>query len=112
MAPKHRLDAMLEEVDGRALVQSLAAEDVYATIIDVGLADSTEIVQLATGEQFRTFVDLAAWQKDRVDPLEALHWLRAARGDSDEDFIKKLQALDIELVELIFKKLTLIHDLE
>ncbi len=112
MAPKHRLDAMLEEVDGRALVASIAAEDVYATIIDVGLADSTEIVQLATGEQFRTFVDLAAWQKDRIDPLEALHWLRAARGDSDEEFIKKLQALDIELVELIFKKLTLIHDLE
>jgi hypothetical protein len=112
LTPKKRLDAMLEEVDGRALVRSIPAEDVYATIIDVGLADSTEVVQLSTAEQFRTYVDLASWQKDRVDPLEVLHWLRAARGDDDDQFIAKLRGLDIELLELIFKKLTLIHDLE
>lgn len=112
LAPRHRLDAMLEEVDGKALVRSLPAEDVYSTIIDVGLADSTEIVQLATPEQFRTFVDLAAWQRDRMDPLEVLHWLRAARGDDDDDFVKKVRSLDIEVLELIYKKLTLIHDLE
>lgn len=45
LAPKKKLDAMLEEVDGRALVRGIAAEEVYATIIDVGLVDSTEIVQ-------------------------------------------------------------------
>lgn len=112
LAPRHRLDAMLEEVDGKALVRSLPAEDVYSTIIDVGLADSTDIVQLATPEQFRTFVDLAAWQRDRMDPLEVLHWLRAARGDEDDDFVKKVRSLDIEVLELIYKKLTVIHDLE
>ncbi len=112
MAPKHRLDAMLEEVDGKALVRSLPAEDVYSTIIDVGLVDSTEIVQLATPEQFRTFVDLAAWQRDRIDPLEVLHWLRAARGEDDDDFLKKVRSLDLEVLELLYKKLTIIHDLE
>ncbi len=103
---------MLEEVDGKALVRSLPAEDVYSTIIDVGLPDSTEIVQLATPEQFRTFVDLAAWQRDRMDPLEVLHWLRAARGDDDEDFVKKLGSLDMEVLELVYKRLVTIHDLE
>lgn len=112
LAPRHRIDLMLEEVDGRALVRSLPAEDVYATIIDVGLQDSTEIIQLATPEQFRTFVDLAAWQRDRMDPLEVLHWLRAARGDDDEDFIRKVRSLDVEVLELLFKKLVTIHDLE
>lgn len=112
LAPRHRLDAMMEEVDGRALVRSLPAEDVYSTIIDVGLADSTEIVQLATPEQFRTFVDLAAWQRDRMDPLEVLHWLRAARGDDDEDFVRKLRSLDLEVLELLYKRLVVIHDLE
>jgi len=112
LAPKHRVDAMLEEVDGKALVRSIAAEEVYATIVDVGLADCTEVVQLSTPEQFRTYVDLATWQRDRMDPLEVVHWLRAARGDDDEEFMRKLQALDIELLELIYKKLALIHDLE
>lgn len=112
LAPRNRIDAMMEEVDGKALVRSLPAEDVYSTIIDVGLPDSTEIVQLATPEQFRTFVDLAAWQRDRMDPLEVLHWLRAARGDDDEDFVKKLGSLDMEVLELVYKRLVIIHDLE
>ena len=81
LAPRHRIDAMMEEVDGRALVRSLPAEDVYSTIIDVGLPDSTEIVQLATPEQFRTFVDLAAWQRDRMDPLQG----PLAGGADDEE---------------------------
>jgi hypothetical protein len=112
LAPRNRIDAMMEEVDGKALVRSLPAEEVYSTIIDVGLPDSTEIVQLATPEQFRTFVDLAAWQRDRMDPLEVLHWLRAARGDDDEEFVRKLGSLDMEVLEMLYKRLVIIHDLE
>ncbi len=112
LAPKKKLDSMLEEVDGRALVRSLPAADVYATIIDVGLADSTEVVQLASAEQFQAFVDLAAWQKDRVDCLEVLHWIRAARGDDDRAFMAKIQKLDIEVLELMFRRMTRIHQLE
>ncbi len=112
LAPKKKLDAMLEEVDGRALVRSIPAEEVYSAIIDVGLADSTEIVQLSTPDQFRTYIDLAAWQKDRVDVLEVLHWLRAARGDDDEEYLRKLQKLDLEVLELMFKRLTRIHDVQ
>lgn len=112
LSPRHRADAMMEEIDGRALVRSIPAEDVYSTIIDVGLADSTEIVQLSTPEQFRTYVDLAAWQRDRLDPLEVIHWLRAARGDDDEAYSKKVAGLDIEVLELVYKHLTRVHDLE
>lgn len=112
LAPKKRADALLETVDGRALVRSIPAEDVYPTLVEVGLADSAEVVQLATPEQFRTWVDLASWQKDRVDPLEVLAWLRAARGEDELDYLDKLKGLDLELVELIYKRLAVIHDLE
>jgi Family of unknown function (DUF6178) len=112
LSPKHRMDSMLEEVDGRALVRSIPAVDVYGTIVDVGLADSTEIVQLSTPEQFQAYVDLAAWQKDRVDAIEILHWIRAARGDDDVAFMAKLRMLDIELLELMFRRLTRIHVIE
>ena len=104
---------MLEEVDGRALVRSIPAEDVYATILDVGLADSYEVVQLSTPEQFRTYLDLAVWSRDRVDPLEVLRWLQAGRDpDNEEDYAKKLSALDAELIELVYKKLARVYDLE
>ncbi len=112
LAPKQKLDAMLEEVDGKALVRSVPAEDVYATIVDVGLADAPEVVQLASPEQFRTFVDLAAWSRDRMDPLEVLRWLNAAHGDDETGFLAKVKTLDLEVLELLFKKVAVIHDLE
>lgn len=112
LAPRRRADALLEEVDGKALVRSIPAEDVYATIVEVGLADCTEIVQLATPDQFRTFVDLAAWQRDQVDPLEVLRWLRAARGDDEVPFLDKVRGLDLEVLELLFSRLVVVHDLE
>ena len=64
---------------------SLPAELLYTTIQDVGLADSTELVQLASPAQFRTFVDLAGWKRDRIEPHAVLTWLRAARGDASGD---------------------------
>lgn len=112
LAPKQRADALLDTVDGKALVRSLPAEDVYPTLVEVGLSDATEVVQLGTPEQFKVWVDLASWQKDRVDAIEVLHWLRAARGDDDQEYLEKLKGLDLELVELIYKRLAVIHDLE
>jgi len=109
---KQRLDALIESRDARALVRSLPAEDLYFTIMEVGLADSTEIVQLASPEQFRTFVDLGGWKKDAVDLHQVLTWLRAARGDEAEDFLRKLRKVDTEVFELMVREFTLIHDLE
>ncbi|MFY0523849.1 DUF6178 family protein [Archangium gephyra] len=109
---KKRLDALIESRDARALVRSLPAEDLYFTIMEVGLADSTEIVQLASPEQFRTFVDLGGWKKDAVDLHQVLTWLRAARGDEAEDFLRKLRKVDTEVFELMVREFTLIHDLE
>ena len=109
---KQRLDALIESRDARALVRSLPAEDLYFTIMEVGLADATELVQLASPEQFLTFVDLGGWKKDQVDLHQVLTWLRAARGDEAGDFLRKLRKVDTEIFELLVREFTLIHDLE
>ena len=90
----------------------MPAEELYYAIVDVGLVDTTDIVQLASPAQFRTFVDLAVWTRDRMDPHQVLTWLRAARGDEPEDFLSKLNKLDLELLELLLRNFTVIHDLE
>ncbi len=112
LAPRQKLDAIISAADAPALLRSLPAHELYMAIVDVGLADATEIVQLASPEQFRTFVDLAAWQKDRMDPHEVLAWLRAARGDETDEFLKKVHGLDVEVLELMLRHLARVHDLE
>ncbi len=78
------------------------------------------MVQLASPEQFRTFLDLDAWRGGEVDPMRLVPWLRAARGapsgadrDADLDaWREKLDALDPELVSLLLRSALRIHDLE
>jgi hypothetical protein len=112
LSPRQRMAALLDAKDTAALVRSLPAEDLYVTIQEVGLADSTELVQLASPAQFRTFVDLGGWAKDKLEPHAVLTWLRAARGEELEDFLKKLHAVDLEVVETLLKEFSVVHDLE
>jgi hypothetical protein len=112
LPPRKRLDAIIDSPEARALVRSLPAELLYTTIQEVGLADSTELVQLASPAQFRTFMDLGGWKRDRIEPHAVLTWLRAARGDEPEEFLRKLHGVDLELLEVLLREFTEIHDLE
>ncbi len=112
LAPRQRLDALIEGADARGLVRAVPAEDLYLAIAEVGLADAVEVVQLASPEQFRTCVDLAAWKANALAPLQVLAWLRAARGEDTGDFLRKVHFIDQEVLEIVLRSLTVMHDLE
>jgi hypothetical protein len=112
MANLQRMEALLSAPNAKAMVRATAAEDLYFAIAEVGLADSTELIQLVSPKQFQTFVDLGGWRRDRMEPHQLLTWLRAARGDDREEFLRKVEALDLELVEGLLRELTVVHDLE
>ncbi|MBZ4414243.1 DUF6178 family protein [Myxococcus sp. XM-1-1-1] len=114
LSPRRRMEALLEGADAGAVVRALPPESLYLTIQEVGLADATELVQLASPAQFRAFVDLGAWKRDKVDPHAALTWLRAARGGFDDtaEYLRKLHALDLEVLELVLREFVVLHDRE
>lgn len=109
---KKKLDLIIDSADPQALVRALPAEDLFFAIQEIGKTDAGALVQLASPQQFRAFVDLDAWKGDALDPIEVLLWLRLARGDDDEAFRRKLAALDLEVVELLLRGLVAIYDLE
>ena len=112
LPPRERLDALLASRDAGALVRSLPAEQLYGTIAGVGLADATELIQLASPEQFQSLVDLGAWKGDGLDAHRLLEWLRAARGDEPGALLGKVHGLDLELLEALLRAFTVVHDLE
>jgi len=112
LAPKERLEALVSAPDARELVQSIPADELYSTIAEVGLADSTELVHLASPEQFQALLDLGAWSKDRIEARRAITWLRAARVDDPHEFLAKVRALDVELLEFVLLSATAVHDRE
>ena len=109
---KQKLDIILDASDPQALVRSLPAEDLFFAVQEIGKADASPLVQLASPEQFRTFVDLDAWRGETFDPHEMLLWLRLARGDDDVAYREKLAGLDVEVVELLLRGIVGIYDLE
>jgi hypothetical protein len=112
LRPKDRIDALLDPKDAQAVVRGFPAEELYQLILDVGLADATEIVQLVTPRQFQTFVDLGAWERDRMNPHRILTWIRAARGEDTEDFMRKVHGLDLEQLFFMLRSFVVVHDLE
>ncbi|MDC0708399.1 DUF6178 family protein [Stigmatella sp. ncwal1] len=112
LPPRKRLDALIESPEAQALVRSLPAELLFITLQEIGLADATDLVQLASPAQFRAFVDLGAWKRDRIDSHGVLTWLRAARGDEPEEFLRKLHGMDLEILEYLLREFTAVYDLE
>ena len=115
---RRRLDLILDARSPQALVRALPADELYLVIRDIGLADAAPLVQLASAEQFKVFLDLDAWRKDAFDPSRALPWLRAARAGALDDpkaaarWARKLATLDRELLFLVLRSALIVHDLE
>ncbi len=115
---RKRLDVILDSRRPRALVQSLPADEVYLIVREVGLSEAVPIVQLASAEQFKVFLDLHAWSGGSFVPSRALPWLRAARAGAAQEprtaarWARKLRALDSEVLFLLMRATLRIHDLE
>lgn len=115
---KRRLDLILDARDPGALVRALPADELYFTIREVGLGDAVELVQLASAEQFKVFLDLDAWRQGRFEARRALPWLRAARAGALDDpkaaarLARKMRALDPEVRLLVLREALVVHDLK
>ena len=115
---RKRLDLLLDQPDPQAIVRALPADELFYAIQETGLADASDVVQLASPEQFQAFLDLDAWRGNEADPMRLMPWIRAARGptsESDEDrdqWREKLALLDPDLVSLLLRSTLRIHDLE
>jgi hypothetical protein len=109
---RRKLDVILDAPDPRAFVRQLPAEDLYFAIRDIGLEDAIEVVGLASPGQFRSFVDLDAWDGGVPDPQRVLQWLELAARARASDFRTKRAGLDAELILSVLKAFTIVHSLE
>jgi hypothetical protein len=109
LSPRERLEALASSPQ---LIRAVPPHALYRDIAEVGLANSTDAVRLASPAQFRVFIDLAGWKRDRIDFREVVRWLRAARGSDEAALLAKVHGLDTELLEFILRTATVVHSLE
>lgn len=106
-----RLDELLADPQAPALVPTLPALDVFYLIQEVGLEASSELVAMASPEQFQAFLDLDAWQGLAPAPERAWPWLAALSEAGFERLVFVLDHVDLELLTLLLSAEVRVYDM-
>jgi hypothetical protein len=108
---KGRPDRILDFPQIESLLPLLPATDVYYALQEIGVHESTFLLALTSAEQFRTFLDLDIWKRDRVVPEKLESWLSALWAAHPEAFREKIAHLDPELLALYVARRCQVVDL-
>lgn len=105
-----RLDELISADKPAEAVAALSVPDLFFLIEEVGLADCTELVALATPAQVRGCVDMAVWSKDRLDHEAVKPWLTILIEAGYTTLGRAWEALDPELAALVLTRWVRVYD--
>ncbi len=111
LSPMERINWILSDTSPASVVARMAVQDVFCLIKDAGLADASEIVALASPEQFQGFIDLDGWQKDSIAMDDTAAWIRALALGGCQDTGARLVALDKEYLDSFMSRIIRVWDL-
>jgi len=104
-----RLEHLLELANVAEVVPSLATEELYLLLRDIGKTDAYPLLAHASDEQLQGLVDLDAWQKDQLLVHRWLEWLDLALAVDLETGLRYVAAQDDETLEWLFIKDINVH---
>ncbi|MBI5845883.1 MAG: hypothetical protein HZB23_14585 [Deltaproteobacteria bacterium] len=91
MEPEKAHDAILDHPWATALVRSLASQDFYLLVKEIGPEDAIELLALASQEQWRHFLDVETWSRDRLDLSRMDYWLDILRQADPDRLVSFLE---------------------
>ena len=109
---KTQLDDFLAREDAPRLVKAASFEEVFFSIMAVGLADSLDLLPMVTGRQVRGFIDLDCWRKDQFVRKPFMEWISAFIQSSPEDTAKALSGIDEYVIALFLKDLVHVYEVD
>jgi hypothetical protein len=103
---KKALQLILDSPTPAHLVQSLAEEDLFWLVQEIGPEDALPILSLASNDQWQYLLDLELWDKDRLAVASVNRWLDLLLKADPQRFLIWGLRENIELLELhLFKNI-------
>jgi len=103
---KKALQLILDSPTPAHLVQSLAEEDLFWLVQEIGPEDALPILSLASNDQWQYLLDLELWDKDRLAVPSVNRWLGLLLKADPHRFLIWGLRENIELLELhLFKNI-------
>jgi hypothetical protein len=101
---KKALELILESPRPVTLVQSLAEEDLFWLVQEIGPEDAIPILSLASNDQWQYLLDLELWTKDHLEINSVNRWLGLLLEADPERFLIWGLREHIELIKLHLSK--------
>jgi uncharacterized protein DUF6178 len=101
---KRRQELILLARNSLDLARSLSAETLFYTLKAIGLADSVDLLALASPTQVRDMLDLDCWRKDYFDDRRQLAWLMLLDEAGSGKLAEWSLHADIEVLVLLVKR--------
>lgn len=103
---KEALDVILESPMPARLVQSLAEEDLFWLVQDIGPEDALQILARASNDQWQYLLDIELWHRDRLANDAVNRWMHLFMKADRQRFVAWGVHNNMELLELhLFRNL-------
>ena len=97
---KKALQLILDSPTPAHLVQSLAEEDLFWLVQEIGPEDALPILSLASNDQWQYLLDLEVWEKDHLGSASVNRWLALLLKADPHRFLIWGLRDNIEFIEL------------
>ncbi len=101
---------MVTTDDPAGTVATLAPNEVFELVHEVGFEDAQELIALATPQQIQGCFDLDGWNRDHLDLAPLKPWLAALIEAGYEKVGEVWGALDAELRAMILQRMVKVYD--
>ncbi|MFP3979859.1 MAG: DUF6178 family protein [Desulfobacterales bacterium] len=99
LSPEKALDEILDHAQPAALVHSMAEEDFFFLVNEIGPEDALELLSLASNRQWEYILDLETWNRDRINTGALTHWMNLLNQADADRFIRWAMEEKTELLE-------------
>lgn len=94
---------LIDAANGVELMAQLPVQDVYLLAMERGPEHLTELLGMATPEQWTGFIDLDCWDGDEFVPVKAHRWLATLLESDDIVVFDVLRKMNFEQLTLILR---------
>ncbi|MFZ5563840.1 MAG: DUF6178 family protein [Thermodesulfobacteriota bacterium] len=98
---KQAMELILSSPDAPAIVHSMADQDFYFLVNDIGPEDALELLSLASGTQWEHITDIECWNRDTISGPSIIRWFGLLMQAGKDRFVQWMAADKHELLELL-----------
>lgn len=98
---KQAMDLIIGSADAPAIVHSMADQDFYFLVNDIGPEDAMELLSLASDTQWEYITDIECWQKDMLNGPAVIRWFDLLMKAGKDRFVQWMASDKHELLELL-----------